>query len=139
MISFDIKELIAEDGINISSKENYRFFFLATVIFIVGLLVVLFIEMKLTPVNMEADIPKEEEKPDENEFFLSLEKYIRDHLDEVNIAQIRERAGLSKHAFYTKFVKHFGKNPKEYLSEIKAKALQERQNELFRKRNLLEN
>ncbi len=139
LISFDIKELIAEDGINISSKENYRFFFLATVIFIVGLLVVLFIEMKLTPVNMEADIPKEEEKPDENEFFLSLEKYIRDHLDEVNIAQIRERAGLSKHAFYTKFVKHFGKNPKEYLSEIKAKALQERQNELFRKRNLLEN
>jgi len=139
LISFDIKELIAEDGINISSKENYRFFFLATVIFIVGLLVVLFIEMKLTPVNMEADIPKEEEKPDENEFFLSLEKYIRDHLDEVNIAQIKERAGLSKHAFYTKFVKHFGKNPKEYLSEIKAKALQERQNELFRKRNLLEN
>jgi hypothetical protein len=35
-------------------------------------------------------------------------------------------------------VDYFGKKPKEYLSDIKAKVLQERQNELFRKRNSLE-
>jgi hypothetical protein len=45
---------------------------------------------------------------------------------------------LTKYAFYTKFVDYFGKKPKEYLSDIKEKVLKERQNELFRKRNSLE-
>jgi hypothetical protein len=33
---------------------------------------------------------------------------------------------------------YFGKKPKEYLSEIKIKILQEKQNELLKKRNSLE-
>ena len=138
LISFDIKELIAEDGINASTKENFMFFYLATFIFIVGLSVVFFLKFKLTPVNIIVDLSEEEVKTDENIFFASLENYIRDHIDEVNVDQIRYQSGLTKYAFYTKFVDHFGKKPKEYLSDIKEKILQERQNELFRKRNSLE-
>jgi hypothetical protein len=138
LIRFDIKELIAEDGVNAPAKENFRFFYIATVIFIVGLSVVFFLKFKLNPVDIKVDPPKEEIETDENVFFASLENYIRDHIDEVNVDQIRYQSGLTKYAFYTKFVNHFGKKPKEYLSDIKAKVLQERQNELFRKRNSLE-
>jgi hypothetical protein len=138
LISFDIKELIAEDGINAPIKENFMFFYLATVIFMVGLSVVFFLKFKLTPVNIIVDPPEEEVETDEYIFFASLENYIRDHIDEVNVDQIRYQSGLTKYAFYTKFVDHFGKKPKEYLSDIKEKILQERQNELFRKRNSLE-
>jgi hypothetical protein len=138
LIRFDIKELIAEDGINAPSKENFRFFYIATVIFIVGLSVVFFLKFKLNPVDIKVDPPKEEIETDENVFFASLENYIRDNIDEVNVDQIRYKSGLTKYAFYTKFVNHFGKKPKEYLSDIKEKVLKERQNELFRKRNSLE-
>jgi hypothetical protein len=138
LISFDIKELIAEDGINAPSKENFRFFYIATLIFMVGLSVVLFFKFKLPPVEIIVDPPKAEVETDENVFFSSLENYIRNHIDEVNIDQIRYQSGLTKYAFYTKFVNHFGKKPKEYLSEIKIKILQEKQNELLKKRNSLE-
>jgi hypothetical protein len=138
LISFDIKELIAEDGISTPSKENFRFFYLATFIFIVGLSVVFFLKFKLTPVNIIVDLSEEEVKADENIFFASLENYIRDHIDEVNVDKIRYQSGLTKYAFYTKFVDHFGKKPKKYLSDIKEKILQERQNELLKKRNSLE-
>jgi hypothetical protein len=104
----------------------------------VGLLVVLFLKFKLTPVDIKVDPPKVEVETDENVFFASLENYIRDHVDEVNVDQIRYQSGLTKYAFYTKFVDYFGKRPKEYLSDIKEKVLKERQNELFRKRNSLE-
>jgi hypothetical protein len=138
LISFDIKELIAEDGINAPSKENFKFFYIATVIFIVGLSVVFFLKFKLNPVDIKVDPPEVEVETDENIFFASLENYIRDHIDEVNVDQIRYHSGLTKYAFYSKFLDHFGKKPKEYLSNIKEKILQERQNELFRKRNSLE-
>jgi len=103
-----------------------------------GLLIVFFLKFKLNPVNIIVDLPEEKVETDENIFFASLENYIRDHIDEVNVDQIRDRSGLTKYAFYTKFVDHFGKKPKEYLSDIKEKILQERQNELFRKRNSLD-
>ena len=135
LISFDIKELIAEDGINAPIKENFMFFYLATVIFMVGLSVVFFLKFKLPPIEIKVDPPKAEVETDENVFFSSLENYIRNHIDEVNIDQIRYQSGLTKYAFYTKFVDHFGKKPKEYLSDIKEKVLKERQNELFRKKN----
>jgi hypothetical protein len=135
LISFDIKELIAEDGINAPIKENFMFFYLATVIFMVGLSVVFFLKFKLPPIEIKVDPPKDEVETDENVFFSSLENYIRNHIDEVNIDQIRYQSGLTKYAFYTKFVDHFGKKPKEYLSDIKEKVLKERQNELFRKKN----
>jgi hypothetical protein len=138
LIRFDIKELIAEDGVNDPAKENFRFFYKATVIFMVGLLIVFFIRIIFTPVNIIVDPPKVEVEKDENVFFSSLENYIRDHIDEVNVDQIRYQSGLTKYAFYTKFVDYFGKKPKEYLSDIKEKVLKERQNELFRKRNSLE-
>ena len=138
LIRFDIKELIAEDGVNDPAKENFRFFYIATVIFMVGLLIVFFIRIIFTPVNIIVDPPKVEVEKDENVFFSSLENYIRDHIDEVNVDQIRYQSGLTKYAFYTKFVDYFGKKPKEYLSDIKEKVLKERQNELFRKRNSLE-
>jgi hypothetical protein len=138
LIRFDIKELIAEDRVNTPAKENFKFFYIATVIFMVGLLIVFFIKIILNPVNIIIDSPKVEVETDENVFFSSLENYIKDHIDEVNVDQIRYQSGLTKYAFYTKFVNHFGKKPKEYLSDIKAKVLQERQNELFRKRNSLE-
>lgn len=128
LISFDIKELIAEDGINAPSKENFRFFYIATLIFMVGLSVVFFLKFKLPPVEIIVDPPKAEVETDENVFFSSLENYIRNHIDEVNINQIRYQSGLTKYAFYTKFVDHFGKKPKEYLSDIKEKVLKERQN-----------
>ena len=137
LISFDIKELIAEDGINAPIKENFMFFYLTAVIFMVGLLIVFFIRITLRPVDIIVDPPEEEVETDENIFFASLENYIRDHIDEVNVDKIRYQSGLTKYAFYTKFVDHFGKKPKEYLSDIKEKILQERQNELFRKRNSL--
>jgi hypothetical protein len=130
--------LIAEDGGNDPTKENFRFFYLASVIFMVGLLIVFFIRIILNPVDIIVDPPKVEVETDENEFISSLENYIRDHIDEVNVDQIRYKSGLTKYAFYTKFVNHFGKKPKEYLSDIKEKVLKERQNELFRKRNSLE-
>ena len=95
-------------------------------------------KFKLTPVNIIVDLSEEEVKADENIFFASLENYIRDHIDEVNVDQIRYQSGLTKYAFYTKFVNHFGKKPKDYLSEIKIKILQEKQNELLKKRNSLE-
>jgi hypothetical protein len=104
----------------------------------VGLLIVFFIRIILNPVDIIVDPPKVEVETDENEFISSLENYIRDHIDEVNVDQIRYKSGLTKYAFYTKFVNHFGKKPKEYLSDIKEKVLKERQNELFRKRNSLE-
>ena len=129
LISFDIKELIAEDGINAPTKENFRFFYLATVIFMVGLLIVFFIRIISNPVDIIVDPPEEKVETDENVFFASLENYIRDHIDEVNVDQIKDQSGLTKYAFYTKFVNHFGKKPKEYLSEIKIKILQEKQNE----------
>ena len=138
LISFDIKELIAEDGINAPTKENFRFFYLATVIFMVGLLIVFFIRIISNPVDIIVDPPEEKVETDENVFFASLENYIRDHIDEVNVDQIKDQSGLTKYAFYTKFVNHFGKKPKEYLSEIKIKILQEKQNELLKKRNSLE-
>ena len=138
LISFDIKELIAEDGINAPTKENFRFFYLASTIFMVVLLIVFFIRIIFKPVAIIVDPPEEKVEADENVFFSSLENYIRDHIDEVNIDQIRYQSGLTKYAFYTKFVDHFGKKPKEYLSDIKEKILQERQNELLRKRNSLE-
>jgi hypothetical protein len=138
LIRFDIKELIAEDGVNDPAKENFRFFYIATVIFMVGLLIVFFIRIIFTPVNIIVDPPKVEVEKDENVFFSSLENYIRDHIDEVNVDQIRYQSGLTKYAFYTKFVDYFGKKPKEYLSEIKIKILQEKQNELLKKRNSLE-
>ena len=137
LISFDIKELIAEDGINAPTKENFRFFYHATVIFMVGLLIVFFIRIISNPVNIIVDPPEEKVETDENIFFASLENYIRDHIDEVNVDQIKDQSGLTKYAFYTKFVNHFGKNPKEYLSDIKSKVLKERQNELTKKRNSL--
>ena len=137
LISFDIKELIAEDGIYTPSKEKFKFFYLATVIFMVGLLIVFFIRIIFEPVGIIVDPPEEKVEADENVFFSSLENYIRDQIDEVNIDQIRYQSGLTKYAFYTKFVNHFGKNPKEYLSDIKAKVLKERQNELTKKRNSL--
>jgi hypothetical protein len=138
LIRFDIKELIAEDGVNDPAKENFRFFYIATVIFMVGLLIVFFIRIIFTPVNIIVDPPKVEVEKDENVFFSSLENYIRDHIDEVNVDQIRYQSGLTKYAFYTKFMDYFGKKPKEYLSEIKIKILQEKQNELLKKRNSLE-
>lgn len=137
LISFDIKELIAEDGISTPSKENFRFFYLATVIFMVGLSIAFFIRIILKPVDVKVDPPEVEVEMDENVFFSSLENYIRNHIDEVSVDQIRDRSGMTKYAFYTKFVNHFGKKPKEYLSEIKIKVLQERQNELFMKNNSL--
>ena len=138
LISFDIKELIAEDGISTPSKENFRFFYLATFIFIVGLFIVFFIKILLKPVDIIVDPPEEEVETDEKIFFASLENYIRDHINEVNVDKIRYQSGLTKYAFYTKFVDHFGKKPKEYLSDIKAKVLKEQQNELLKKRNSLE-
>jgi hypothetical protein len=138
LIRFDIKELIAEDRIHVSSKDNINFFYLATIVLMTGLSGLLFIKIKLPPVNTDPDKLKEEEKFSDNEFFLSLEKYIFDHLDEVNIAEIRHRAKMSKYTFYNKFMKHFGKRPKEYLCEMKTKALQQRQNELLRKKNLVD-
>jgi hypothetical protein len=138
LISFDIKELIAEDGIKAPTKENFRFFYHATVIFMVGLLIVFFIRIISNPVDIIVDPPEEKVETDENVFFASLENYIRDHIDEVNVDQIKDQSGLTKYAFYTKFVNHFGKKPKEYLSEIKIKILQEKQNELLKKRNSLE-
>jgi len=104
----------------------------------VGLLIVFFIRIIFTPVDIIVGPPKVEAEKDENVFFSSLENYIRDHIDEVNVDQIRYQSGLTKYAFYTKFVNHFGKKPKEYLTDIKEKVLKERQNELFRKRNSLE-
>ena len=103
----------------------------------VGLLIVFFIRIIFKPVAIIVDPPEEKVEADENVFFSSLENYIRDHIDEVNIDQIRYQSGLTKYAFYTKFVNHFGKNPKEYLSDIKAKVLKERQTELTKKRNSL--
>jgi hypothetical protein len=138
LISFDIKELIAEDGISTPSKENFRFFYLATIIFMVGLFIVFFIKILLKPVDIIVDPPEEEVETDEKIFFASLENYIRDHINEVNVDKIRYQSGLTKYAFYTKFVDHFGKKPKEYLSDIKAKVLKEQQNELLKKRNSLE-
>jgi len=138
LISFDIKELIAEDGINTPSKEKFKFFYLGSIIFMVVLLIIFFIRIIFKPVAIIVDPPKEKVEADENIFFSSLENYIRDHIDEVNIDQIRYQSGLTKYAFYTKFVNHFGKKPKEYLSEIKIKILQEKQNQLFRKRNSVE-
>ena len=138
LISFDIKELIAEDGINTPSKEKFKSFYLASIIFMVGLLIVFFIRIIFKPVAIIVDPPEEKVEADENVFFASLENYIRDHIDEVNVDQIKDQSGLTKYAFYTKFVNHFGKKPKEYLSEIKIKILQEKQNELLKKRNSLE-
>jgi hypothetical protein len=138
LISFDIKELIAEDGIKAPTKENFRFFYHAAVIFMVGLLIVFFIRIISNPVDIIVDPSEEKVETDENVFFASLENYIRDHIDEVNVDQIKDQSGLTKYAFYTKFVNHFGKKPKEYLSEIKIKILQEKQNELLKKRNSLE-
>ena len=130
--------MIAEDGIKAPTKENFRFFYHATVIFMVGLLIVFFIRIISNPVDIIVDPPEEKVETDENVFFASLENYIRDHIDEVNVDQIKDQSGLTKYAFYTKFVNHFGKKPKEYLSEIKIKILQEKQNELLKKRNSLE-
>ena len=103
----------------------------------VGLSIAFFIRIILKPVDVKVDPPEVEVEMDENVFFSSLENYIRNHIDEVSVDQIRDRSGMTKYAFYTKFVNHFGKKPKEYLSEIKIKVLQERQNELFMKNNSL--
>ena len=106
--------------------------------FVVGLFIVFFIKILLKPVDIIVDPPEEKVETDENVFFSSLEIYIRNHIDEVNVDQIRDRSGMTKYAFYTKFEDHFGKKPKKYLSDIKEKILQERQNELLKKRNSLE-
>jgi hypothetical protein len=60
-------------------------------------------------------------KNDHTVFFAGLESYIREHIDEINVDQIRYQSGLSKYAFYSKFYEYFGKKPKELISEIKQK------------------
>ena len=69
------------DVINAPIKENFMFFYLATVIFMVGLSVVFFLKFKLPRIEIKIGPPKAEVETDEKVFFSSLENYIRNQIN----------------------------------------------------------
>lgn len=137
LISFDVKELITEDA-NVSAENTtFRIFYIGSVILTVSLSLLLFFKIRTIKKNEVEELTTEIEN-NENLIFLKLEKYIKDHIDEVNVDQIRFKTGLTKYAFYNGFVKHFGKKPKAYLSEVKSLALKEKQVTRFKEKIKIE-
>lgn len=63
----------------------------------------------------------------ESNYWVNLEQFIRDNVDNVTVEEIRNHSGLTKHGFYSKFFQQFGKNPREFLVEIKQMKLEEKQ------------
>lgn len=126
LISFDVKDLISDDA-NISAKNNtFSFFYIGSLVLTLSLLLVLYTNIRTNKKKEEIEINVEIEKK-EKLIFLELEKYIKNHIDDIKVDQIRSRTGLTKYAFYNGFIQHFGKKPKEYLSEVKNAVLRERQ------------
>jgi len=125
LISFDIKALISEDGNDSMENESFNLYYWSSIILWISLLLLFFFKI-LSNKNKIVDLPQDLEN-NENLIFFELEKYIKDNIDDINVEQIRFKTGLTKYAFYTKFVLHFGKKPKEYLSDVKASVLKKKQ------------
>ena len=125
LISFDIKALISEDGNDSMENESFNLYYWSSIIIWISLLLLFFFKI-LSIKNKIVDLPQDLEN-NENLIFFELEKYIKDNIDDINVEQIRFKTGLTKYAFYTKFVLHFGKKPKEYLSDVKAAVLKKKQ------------
>lgn len=126
LISFDIKDLIAEDGQYESTAENYSFLYMIIFLLTVSLMILLYFRTKqavpdLPPVSLP------DKSPVEGNYWVNLAQFIRENVDNVTVEEIRSHSGLTKHSFYSKFFQQFGKNPKEFLMEIKQMKLEEKQ------------
>ena len=126
LISFDIKDLISDDKMDVFENKISRFFYIGSIVLTIFLLLLLFLKIRSINENVRVGLPEELES-NQKLIFQELEKYIKDHNEEINVDHIRYKTGLTKYAFYTGFVQYFGKKPKEYLSEVKKSILKERQ------------
>lgn len=127
LISFAIENMIADDVMNSTetkNKGNKLMYFIFSFL-LIGLLVIFFI-IRRQKVNFVAN-DKVEIKKDSDKLFATLEVFIKENIDNINVDQIRYRSGLTKYAFYTKFQEYFGKKPKELIAEIKEQIVVEKQ------------
>jgi len=127
LISFDIENMISDDVMNSTetkNKENKLMYFIFSFL-LIGLLGIFFI-IRRQKVNFVAN-DKAEIKKDSDKLFATLEVFIKENINDVNVDQIRYRSGLTKYAFYTKFQAYFGKKPKELIAEIKEQIAVEKQ------------
>ena len=74
---------------------------------------------------------KDEELPEGNLTFEKMEAYIFEHIDTVNVDQLRMATGMSKYAFYMGFERYFGKTPKEVIFEMKQAVAQQKRKEFL--------
>jgi len=74
---------------------------------------------------MRKKIPSKEfemEVPEDNKLtFDNIQEYIYNNIDSVNVDDLRNKMGISKHAFYDGFDLNFNKKPKELILDIKKK------------------
>jgi hypothetical protein len=70
-----------------------------------------------------------EELHDGNLTFDKMEAYILEHIDSVNVDQLRLATGMSKYAFYMGFERYFGKTPKDVIFEMKKVVAQQKRKE----------
>lgn len=127
LISFDIENMISDDVMNSTetkNKGNKLMYFIFSFL-LIGLLGIFFI-IRRQKVNFVSN-DKAEIKKDSDKLFATLEVFIKENIDNINVDQIRYRSGLTKYAFYTKFQAYFGKKPKELIAEIKEQIAVEKQ------------
>lgn len=84
--------------------------------------------------NKKIDQLKDEELPEGNLTFEKMEAYILEHIDTVNVDQLRMATGMSKYAFYMGFERYFGKTPKEVIFEMKQAVAQLKRKEFLTNR-----
>jgi len=58
----------------------------------------------------------------------NIEKYIKDHIEEITVEKLREDSGYTKNVFYRIFSEHYDTTPKQLIESIKE--------EKFRKRKI---
>lgn len=126
LISFDIKDLIAEDGQYESTSVNYPFLYAIIFLLTVSLLILLYYRTKMVTSDF-AQVSVPNKSLMESNYWVNLEQFIRDNADNVTVEEIRSHSGLTKHGFYSKFFQQFGKNPREFLVEIKQMKLEKKQ------------
>lgn len=134
-----IKSQIPQTSVQRDVPQNNKMPFGYWMIFATALITLggSFIYFKITrrkDFNEKINQLKDEELPEGNLTFEKMEAYILEHIDTVNVDQLRMATGMSKYAFYMGFERYFGKTPKEVIFEIKQAVAQQKRKEFLTNR-----
>lgn len=122
------------ENITISNNSKSKWFPFQIFVFI-GLSICFYVyhKWKLTQVmnkkNIEFNFEDEPQILNSGSTYTmsNIEKYIKDHIEDITVEKLREDSGYTKNVFYRVFSQHYDITPKQLIESIKE--------EKFRKRN----